>query len=219
MKKFGFIALAFICMLTLAAKPASAASKNAGKKAAISWETLCEAVRIGEESIGKPYKRGAKGPDAFDCSGLMRYIFKEAGAPHVYGTSKSLAANEKWIKIERAEDLQPGDLIFSGDGEKVSHVGLYIGGDTLLESTSGGVHFSCLSFHYRLDESFGISPSFFARRLLDGPAPESRVPLKDPSIYRLYADLTAQPQASVWPPMQPALTYSIVEPVVVPPTE
>lgn len=37
-----------------------------------------QALGLAEKQIGKPYIWGANGPSSFDCSGLTRYIYKEA---------------------------------------------------------------------------------------------------------------------------------------------
>lgn len=38
-----------------------------------------DAVDLAAQMIGRPYVWGAEGPDAFDCSGLMQYVFQEVG--------------------------------------------------------------------------------------------------------------------------------------------
>ena len=37
-----------------------------------------KAIKLLKEQVGKPYVWGANGPDSFDCSGLVRYIYKNA---------------------------------------------------------------------------------------------------------------------------------------------
>jgi cell wall-associated NlpC family hydrolase len=57
--------------------------------------------------LGKPYRSGAKGPDSFDCSGLVYYVYKQANVK-VPVTAE---------RLERAgyeiagEEVLPGDLI------------------------------------------------------------------------------------------------------------
>lgn len=93
--------------------------------------------------IGTRYRRGAKGPKAFDCSGFTSYVFRKFGyslspASHLQGTQ-----GEK-IKLDEA---QPGDLIFfSGRraGSRIGHVGMVVeAGDGKVRfihaSTSQGV--------------------------------------------------------------------------------
>ncbi len=37
------------------------------------------ALAVGNEQLGKPFRYGAEGLDAFSCVGLMRYVLKTAG--------------------------------------------------------------------------------------------------------------------------------------------
>lgn len=79
---------------------------------------------------GKPYKLGAQGPDAFDCSGLLNYAVKQSLGKYSLKIAEfpRLAADiyKKVVKIS-PEEREPGDLIFFSDGGRISHVGLYMG--------------------------------------------------------------------------------------------
>jgi hypothetical protein len=73
--------------------------------------------------IGDAYVWGATGPDAFDCSGLVKYSYGKFGftTPRVSQT-QALAA--RLIPASRAV---PGDLVFTHDTEgDVYHVGIYV---------------------------------------------------------------------------------------------
>lgn len=100
-------------------------------------------VDYAKNFIGTRYRRGAKGPKAFDCSGFTSYVFRKFGyslspASHLQGTQ-----GQK-IKLDEA---QPGDLIFfSGRraGSRIGHVGMVVeAGDGKVRfihaSTSQGV--------------------------------------------------------------------------------
>ena len=70
---------------------------------------------------GRPYKNGARGPDAFDCSGLVYYVFRQhrilLPPP---AESQSRAGRE----VNRYNAL-PGDLVlFRIDGD--FHIGIVI---------------------------------------------------------------------------------------------
>jgi cell wall-associated NlpC family hydrolase len=83
--------------------------------------------------IGHPYRYGASGPDAFDCSGFTSYVWRAAGIelPHSSGAQYSS------LPRVSTNSLQPGDLLFSGSGG-VGHVGLYIGGGQMIDSPETG---------------------------------------------------------------------------------
>jgi cell wall-associated NlpC family hydrolase len=80
---------------------------------------------------GKPYVWAAAGPDAFDCSGLVMYVFGKIGI----GLPHSSYAQVGMGSPVSFSDLQPGDLVFfHGD----SHVGIYIGGGNFVHAPHTG---------------------------------------------------------------------------------
>jgi hypothetical protein len=83
--------------------------------------------------IGQPYRYGAAGPDAFDCSGFTSYVWRTAGIelPHNSG------AQYGGLPHVSLDSLEPGDLVFSGSGG-IGHVGLYIGGGRMIDSPHTG---------------------------------------------------------------------------------
>jgi cell wall-associated NlpC family hydrolase len=80
--------------------------------------------------IGAPYKWGATGPNAFDCSGLVSWAFKNAGIT-LPRTSRAMASVGKPVA---KSDLRPGDLVFFY--KPVSHVGIYIGDGKIVHASS-----------------------------------------------------------------------------------
>ncbi|MFQ6326239.1 C40 family peptidase [Nocardia sp. CWNU-33] len=81
--------------------------------------------------LGAPYVYGAAGPNAFDCSGLVKWAYQQAGVELPRTSGAQLAAGA----AISTDDLQPGDLVsFYGGG----HSGLYAGdGNVIHASTSG----------------------------------------------------------------------------------
>ncbi len=79
---------------------------------------------------GKTYVRGGKGPDVFDCSGLVYYALNASGNNVGYMTSGGWASSG-YPTINSISDLQIGDVIcFTG------HVGVYMGGGTMVDASS-----------------------------------------------------------------------------------
>jgi cell wall-associated NlpC family hydrolase len=77
--------------------------------------------------IGRPYRKGAAGPDAFDCSGLVRAAFLTIGVdvPHYSVTQAQQGSAVDW----RREPIRPGDLVFTrGDTPVIDlgHVGIAV---------------------------------------------------------------------------------------------
>lgn len=84
--------------------------------------------------LGYPYVYATAGPDSFDCSGFTSYVYKQFG----YSLHRSSRDQLKDGKAVQKADLLPGDLLlFSREGDVVTHVGLYIGnGEFIHASTS-----------------------------------------------------------------------------------
>ncbi|GBA80363.1 NlpC/P60 family protein [Lactobacillus paragasseri] len=70
---------------------------------------------------GKPYVWGAEGPDAFDCSGLVKYALEKA-----FGKSFPHYSGDQYAMSRGVKDPQIGDLVFFGPGGR-NHVGVYAG--------------------------------------------------------------------------------------------
>ena len=81
------------------------------------------AVRIALHQIGDPYRYGAAGPDAFDCSGLVKYSYRRAGFRHVPRTSDAQA---RWGHKVRKSNLRRGDLMFFHGGGNVYHAAIFL---------------------------------------------------------------------------------------------
>jgi peptidoglycan DL-endopeptidase CwlO len=84
---------------------------------------LAEAAR----HVGQPYRYGANGPDAFDCSGFVQYVFARAGIrlPRTAREQAAFAAPVAWAA------RQPGDLVIFSRGGRAYHVGIYAGDDSM----------------------------------------------------------------------------------------
>lgn len=92
-------------------------------------------VRRARDQIGKPYVFGAEGPDSFDCSGLMQYVYKAFGLTLPRTTFEQVKVGQA---VDRGQ-IQPGDLIFSSwDGKPHSHVGMYSGAGTIINAPHRG---------------------------------------------------------------------------------
>ena len=90
-------------------------------------------VQEAARHAGKPYRYGAVGPNSFDCSGFTRYVYGRLGKslPHNSGAQYNATR-----RIPRSQ-LQPGDLVFNGDGS-VHHVGIYAGNGMYWHSPQSG---------------------------------------------------------------------------------
>ena len=81
---------------------------------------------------GKPYVYGDEGPNSFDCSGLITYVYGLAGIslPH------NAAQQQRSPKVSRVSSTLPGDLVFYGN--PASHVALYVGNGKMIAAPHSG---------------------------------------------------------------------------------
>jgi cell wall-associated NlpC family hydrolase len=92
-------------------------------------------IAVARQYKGRPYRHGAGGPSAFDCSGYTSFVVRKAigrSLPHQSGSQKSRVK-----KISRGQ-ARAGDLIFFSSGGRVYHVGIYAGGNKLWHASRPG---------------------------------------------------------------------------------
>ena len=83
---------------------------------------------------GKAYRYGATGPSNFDCSGLTGYVYRQLGV----NLPRTSGQQERALPRVAFADARVGDLIFTWTRGRVSHVGIYMGGDMMYASTKTG---------------------------------------------------------------------------------
>jgi cell wall-associated NlpC family hydrolase len=88
-------------------------------------------VAIAMQYLGRPYVWGAAGPSAFDCSGLVQYVFAQVGIslPHFAASQWNYG---EYVSIDQ---LEPGDLVFF---ENLGHVGIYVGNGEYINAPQPG---------------------------------------------------------------------------------
>ncbi len=98
--------------------------------------------------IGLPYVYGAAGPYAFDCSGLVQWVYAQAGVsvPRTV-TAQYSACTEM---VGSIGDLLPGDLIFFSTDSYCSHVGIYVGNGMMVHAgtEATGVQYTSLNDYW-----------------------------------------------------------------------
>jgi cell wall-associated NlpC family hydrolase len=89
-----------------------------------------QAVAFALRQRGKPYRWGAEGPAAFDCSGLTWAAWRTAGVTIPRTAAGQLA------RLPRVRGrLQPGDLvIYPSRGPSRRHVALVVGRGRMVEA-------------------------------------------------------------------------------------
>ncbi|HUZ84233.1 MAG TPA: C40 family peptidase, partial [Gaiellales bacterium] len=97
------------------------------------------AVAAAEAQIGWPYVWGgeSRAEGGFDCSGLVDYAYAAAGHP-LLGRPTAADLFRLAQPVARSQ-LLPGDLVFVGSaGGAPHHVGIYVGGGTVVAAPHTG---------------------------------------------------------------------------------
>jgi hypothetical protein len=80
-------------------------------------------VDLAEQQLGTPYVWGAEDPSSgFDCSGLVQYVYGQAGIDLPRVSADQARVGEK---VSSLADAIPGDLV--AFGSPVDHIGIYAG--------------------------------------------------------------------------------------------
>lgn len=91
-----------------------------------------------QKHLGKPYVMGANGPNAFDCSSFVCWVFTHSGVRNLPRTTAQGIYNQ-CATITRAQ-AKPGDIIFFQKtyncSDRVTHVGIYIGQGMMIHAGS-----------------------------------------------------------------------------------
>jgi cell wall-associated NlpC family hydrolase len=87
-------------------------------------ERIGAALKIVRAQKGDPYRYGAAGPNAFDCSGLIYYSYRRAGFNNIPRTSSQQAASFRPVK---RRNMRKGDFVYFHSGGRVYHAGVFSG--------------------------------------------------------------------------------------------
>ena len=106
-------------------------------------------VETASNYLGVPYLWGGTGGAGFDCSGLTMAVYRLNGLRMPRSSREQYACGVP-VPVNR---VRPGDLLFfatEGKG-KVSHVGIYTGGDSFIHAPKRGRQISkeLLAGYYR----------------------------------------------------------------------
>lgn len=111
-----------------------------------------EAVQLALSKKGSPYVWGAEGPNAFDCSGLVWWVYhNKLGYTDLPRTAAQQLAYGKRVSVN---DLKPGMLLASR-----THIVIYIGDGKVVHASHPGVGVTVDSLQWALD--YGLVPIAF----------------------------------------------------------
>lgn len=134
------------------------------------YESLSDALSLRKSILaladaqnGTPYVYGGTRPGGFDCSGFTQFLYKEHGFQINRRASTQL---QDGIVVPK-EGMIAGDLVFFREAWEpceASHVGIYVGNNTIIHSGSRGICYA------NLDVDWFAETFLCARRVLNTSA-------------------------------------------------
>ncbi|MDR1766323.1 MAG: C40 family peptidase [Lachnospiraceae bacterium] len=122
---YGYILLSEAAQLSMVEEDPDAQGGDGDLRQAVTQLAL--------QFVGGRYRYGGTDPNrGVDCSGFTSYVLKNAAGVDLPHSSAAQAGAGKAIS---PEEIQPGDLVFYGNGRRINHVALYIG-DGMVASAS-----------------------------------------------------------------------------------
>jgi murein DD-endopeptidase len=130
--RFLFLPIALLVLYGCASTPSPS---SAPLRVKASDTTASKAADTAVSMLGKPYKYGGNTPTGFDCSGLVHYSYSRVGVD----VSRDTRTLKTQTSLTRVSDLRRGDLLFfDQEGQKSSHVGIFIGDGRFVHAPSTG---------------------------------------------------------------------------------
>ena len=90
-------------------------------------------VNLAESQLGKGYAWGGNGPENFDCSGLVQYVYNQAGGVKLPRITTDQVKIGQTVAMSQ---LQPGDLLYWGSPDAPYHVGIYVGNNQYVSAAT-----------------------------------------------------------------------------------
>lgn len=103
--------------------------------------------------MGIPYMWGGHSTKAFDCSGFTATVFRTEGYQLPRDASMQVSLGEEVMLDSNYTNILPGDLIFFGPPNRITHVGICLGGSYFIHA-SGDVHINSLDESDELFSSY-----------------------------------------------------------------
>jgi cell wall-associated NlpC family hydrolase len=133
------------------ANPSSGTSRGANSGGGVSGTVKAaggsqKILSFAAQFLGTQYVWGGTTPSpGFDCSGYVQYVYRNSGIS-LNRTSEQQFNNG--VSVSRS-GLLPGDLVFFHTySSGASHVGIYVGNNTMINSSNGGVSYDDMTDSY-----------------------------------------------------------------------
>ena len=110
-------------------------------------------IALAKTMMGIPYLWGGHSTKGFDCSGFTSTIFRMEGMQLPRDASMQVNLGEEVIPDSNYSNVLAGDLIFFGSPNRITHVGICLGGSYFIHA-SGNVHINSLDENDELFNSY-----------------------------------------------------------------
>ncbi|MBR5581495.1 MAG: C40 family peptidase, partial [Treponema sp.] len=101
-----------------------------------SLEARQKMIAYSKQFVGVPYVYGGASKSGMDCSGLIFTVANDAIGVKLPRSTSGLYST---VRIIKDSEKEPGDLVFFKTvGNKISHVGLYMGNNQFIHAASDG---------------------------------------------------------------------------------
>jgi cell wall-associated NlpC family hydrolase len=127
----------------------TAIEKTKGTQQSKSNDKVEKIIALAKSKMGDSYEPAKAGPDHFDCSGFVYYVFKKNG---IKIPRTSLLQSQSGAKLSRKE-IKRGDILSfdTHDRKHINHSGIYLGEGKFIHSSSGKAYGVTIS---ELDKGF-----------------------------------------------------------------
>ena len=96
-------------------------------------------VEKAKQQLGKGYGYGDEGPDKFDCSGLVMYVYNLCIQNFFVERPTTSSMKPMGKLVEKPADLKPGDIIYPRDGHTSIYIGIIDGEQKMVDIEKDGV--------------------------------------------------------------------------------
>lgn len=115
--------------------------------AADSQSARQELVDYALQFVGNPYRTAGNDPHTgADCSGFVKYVMEHGAGISMNRSSVAQATQGQQIS---SDQMQPGDLIFYGNGSRINHVAMYIGDGQIVHASTHKTGIKISNWNYR----------------------------------------------------------------------
>lgn len=99
----------------------------AGETIKVPCDRIDSIIAFSKTKLGCKYKYAGSGPDVFDCSGFVMFVYGHFGVEMPHGSSSQYLLGRK---VKR-QDIRPGDLLFFNRSKGIGHAAMVTNVDSV----------------------------------------------------------------------------------------